>query len=80
MTLGAPKRLTLTVPEAAKVLGVHVQTAYLWAHRGDLPVIRIGGRLLVKRAELERMLGSSYTTGTGIYSPTRIVLGAEAEK
>jgi excisionase family DNA binding protein len=52
-----PERLTLTVPEAAAVLGVHIQTAYAWANRGDLPVLRLGGRLLVKRLELERMCG-----------------------
>jgi excisionase family DNA binding protein len=52
------ERLTLTVPEAAKVLGVSVQTAYTLANRGDIPVLRLGGRLLVKRLELERMLGA----------------------
>lgn len=52
------ERQTLTVPEAAKILGIHVQTAYVWARRGDIPAIRLGGRLLVKRAELERMLGA----------------------
>jgi excisionase family DNA binding protein len=53
-----PERLTLSVPEAAKILGVHVQTAYVMARRGDIPVLRLGGRLLVKRLELERMLGA----------------------
>ena len=53
-----PERLTLTVPEAAALLGIHVQTAYTWARRGDLPTLRIGGRWLVKRLELERMLGA----------------------
>lgn len=56
--VNGPERLTLTVPEAAALLGVHPQTAYVWARRGDLPVLRLGGRLLVKKAELERMLGA----------------------
>lgn len=54
-----PERLTLTIPEAARVLGIHPQTAYVWAARGDIPVLKIGGRLLVKRLELERMLGKA---------------------
>lgn len=57
MTPSDPERLTLTVPEAAKVLGVSIQTAYVLAHKGDIPVLQLGGRLLVKRLELERMLG-----------------------
>ena len=58
MIINDPECLTLSVPEAAKILGVHVQTAYNMAKRGDIPVLRLGGRLLVKRLELERMLGA----------------------
>jgi excisionase family DNA binding protein len=50
------KRRTCTVPEAAKQLGISNGAAYEAARRGDLPVIRIGQRILVPTAALDRML------------------------
>jgi excisionase family DNA binding protein len=50
---------TLTVPEAAKVLGIGRNQAYEAARRRQLPTIRIGKRLLVPRAALERLLGET---------------------
>lgn len=38
------------------VLGVARSSAYQAAHRGEIPTIRIGRRLLVPTAELRRML------------------------
>jgi len=49
-------KLTLTVAEAAKVLGIGRNTAYAAAQRGDIPTIRVGRRILVPRAGLERLL------------------------
>jgi excisionase family DNA binding protein len=54
-----PESLTLTVPEAARLLGINRNTAYLLAARGELPVLRLGGRVLVVRAALERMLAGA---------------------
>jgi excisionase family DNA binding protein len=48
---------TLTVEEAAKVLGIGRNTAYEAAKSGDLPTVRVGGRLLVPRARLLALLG-----------------------
>jgi excisionase family DNA binding protein len=50
------ERQTLTVEEAARVLGIGRSAAYLAARRGDLPVIRIGRRYVVPRVALERLL------------------------
>lgn len=50
------ERQTLTVEEAAKVLGIGRGTAYEAARTGELPTIRIGKRLVVPRAALERLL------------------------
>ena len=50
------ERKTVTVTEAAKVLGVSRNKAYEAAHRGEIPTIKIGKRLLVPLAALERML------------------------
>jgi excisionase family DNA binding protein len=53
------ERDTLTVPEAAKILGISRNSAYEAAKRGEIPSIWIGGRVLVPRAPLEKMLGRS---------------------
>jgi excisionase family DNA binding protein len=49
-------RRTMTIVEAAKVLGVGRNQAYEAARRGEIPTIRIGKRLLVPLAALERLL------------------------
>ena len=48
---------TMTVEEAAGVLGIARASAYLAAQTGDLPTIRVGRRILVPTASLRRMLG-----------------------
>jgi excisionase family DNA binding protein len=52
----AEERLTYTLTEAARRLGISRALAYEAAHRGELPVCRIGRRLLVSRAALLRLL------------------------
>jgi excisionase family DNA binding protein len=46
----------MTVGAAAKILGIGRNQAYAAAARGELPVIRIGKRLLVPIAALERLI------------------------
>ena len=48
-------RLTVTVDEAAKLLGIGRTLAYEAARIGDLPTIRIGRRILIPVAELIRL-------------------------
>ena len=50
------KRLCLTVPEAAELLGISRNFAYELVKQGQLPVIRFGKRLLIPRVALEKML------------------------
>jgi excisionase family DNA binding protein len=50
------ERLTYTLTEAARRLGISRALAYDAAHRGELPVCRIGRRMLVPRAALLRLL------------------------
>lgn len=52
------ERLTLTVEEAAELLGVSRGLAYEAARRGDLPVIRLGRRLVVPTARLLELVGA----------------------
>jgi excisionase family DNA binding protein len=49
-------RETLSVEEAAHVLGIGRGSAYEAVRRGELPAIRIGKRLVVPRAALQRLL------------------------
>ena len=52
------EKLTLSIAEAAAVLGISRNLAYELARRGELPgVIRLGQkRLVVSRAAIERLL------------------------
>jgi excisionase family DNA binding protein len=61
-SLAADQRLTWTVPEVARLLGISKDSAYEAAHRGELPVRLIGRRMLVPRAALLRLLDGSHTT------------------
>ena len=46
----------ISVPDAGKMLSLSRVTAYKAAKSGELPTIRIGRRLLVPKAAIERML------------------------
>ena len=50
------QRKTMTVPEAAKALGIGLSVAYEAARTGELPTVKIGKRILVPVVALERML------------------------
>jgi len=50
------RRLALSVEEAAELLGISRSLAYELAARGQLPVLRLGRRLVIPRAALERLL------------------------
>jgi len=50
------ERLTLTVDEAAAILGIGRGTAYEAVRTGQIPSIRISKRILIPRRSLELML------------------------
>jgi excisionase family DNA binding protein len=50
-------RPTVSVDEAAIVLGVSRGTAYDAVERGELPSIRVGRRIRVPTASLARLVG-----------------------
>lgn len=52
----AEPRRTYDVEEAGRLLGIGRNAAYEAVKRGDIPSIRIGKRLLVPKAILDRML------------------------
>lgn len=47
---------TLKVPQVADFLGVGVSTAYAAINAGEIPSIRLGGRIVVPTAALRRLL------------------------
>jgi excisionase family DNA binding protein len=67
VTLG--NRAVLTVPEAAGVLGVSPRTYYAAAARGEVPVVRIGRRLVVPTTALARFLEGGETNGKINHTP-----------
>jgi excisionase family DNA binding protein len=66
---------TTTIVEAARRLGIGRNQAYEAAHRGEIPVIKIGTRLLVPTKALDRLLGfvdptaANKRSGTGTSLP-----------
>ena len=50
------ERLAFSISEAAGLLGVGRTLAYAMARAGDLPTVRLGRRVVVPRAQLERLL------------------------
>jgi excisionase family DNA binding protein len=51
-----PVRLTMSVEEAAIVLGISRTFAYEAVARGEIPCIRIGRRILIPKMALEKMV------------------------
>jgi len=50
------KKLTVTVNEAASILGISRGLAYEMVRSGKLPALRLGKRLLVPKGSLLRLL------------------------
>ena len=58
------EKLTLSVEEAGKLLGVSRQVAYQLSRRDDFPTLHIGRRVLVPRKQLEAWMDRN-VSGTG---------------
>ena len=50
------EKLTLTVNEVSKVLGISRGLAYSMVKTGEIPSVRFGKRVLVPRRALEKLL------------------------
>jgi excisionase family DNA binding protein len=53
------EKVVMTVEELAEFLRISRPSAYLAVKRGDIPIIRIGRRILVPVAALEKMLATA---------------------
>ena len=56
------ERSTMTVEEAAVVLGISRTSAYECVRRGELRAIRLGRRLLVPRLVVDQLLAGARET------------------
>lgn len=56
--------LTISVPEAAEMLGISPWTYYEAAKRGDLPSLKIGRRILVPKIQLEEFVAGTWRSGS----------------
>jgi excisionase family DNA binding protein len=54
-------RLTLTVEEAAQLLGISRALGYELVARGEVPSIRLGRRIVVPRRALDTLLDAGTT-------------------
>jgi excisionase family DNA binding protein len=52
----------LTVQEVADHLKLNQQTLRNWIDRGELPAVRVGRRVRIRRTDLERILARSATS------------------
>ena len=59
------EKLTLTVAETAKALSIGRNSAYQAIARGEIPVVKIGKRLLVPKAALEKLLSAGRSKKNG---------------
>ena len=61
----AQEKLTLTVDETAKCLGIGRNSAYEAIARCEIPVVKVGKRLLVPKAALETLLAAGQSKKNG---------------
>jgi excisionase family DNA binding protein len=65
--LSRNEALTLNLwPETAHALGVGKNAIYQAARRGEIPTLRIGRRILVPRAALDRLLEEGWTDKSAV--------------
>lgn len=59
----------LSVSEAADTLGISTSLAYRLVGRGELPSVRLGRRLVVPRAAIDRVLAMAVARAEGPHMP-----------
>ncbi len=69
--MGAFDEEYLTVAEIAERLKLNQQTLRNWIDLGQLPAVRIGRRVRVRRSDFERLLQDGYSGATAQRTPTR---------
>ncbi len=57
------EKMTVSVNEAAKMLGISRNAAFKAANNGSLPVLKIGKRLLIPKFKLLVLINGEQTKG-----------------
>jgi excisionase family DNA binding protein len=65
-----PARLALSIEEASNLLGISRSLGYELAAQGRIPTIRLGRRIVVARAALERLLDGDSDASSGVVHRT----------
>lgn len=65
----------LTVAEVAELLKLNQQTVRNWIDQGSLPAVRVGRRVRIRRADLDRILDAGYQGAM----PPPVAAGPSAE-
>lgn len=55
------RRRTYTVPQAAEILGISRSLAYECVKSGEIPSLRLRGRVVVPVVALDALLASTYS-------------------
>ena len=55
----------LTVAEIAELLKLNPQTLRNWIDQGQLPAVRIGRRVRIRRSDFERLVAEGYSGRAG---------------
>lgn len=63
-------RLSVSVPEAARMLGLSRSSTYAAVQRGEIPSVRVGGRVLIPLLRLEELINGE-ASSEGI-NPARV--------
>lgn len=53
------ERIVYTVTEAAEILGISRPAAFQGVERGEIPHIRVGRRILIPKAALDKLLATA---------------------
>ena len=59
------QKLVLSVSECADLLGVSRPSVYKWINLGTLPHLKLGTRIVIPRAALEKWIERKTTGGIG---------------
>mgnify|MGYP001581108125 FL=1 len=68
----------LTIKEAAEYLRISRSLAYAAARRGELPIIRVGRRLLVSRERLDALVRTA-GSANGVIGSRKVSIESELD-
>jgi len=65
MATGTTESELLTLPEASRLLRIQVSTLRAWRCQRRLPFHKIGGKVMLKRSDVQQFIDASVIPATG---------------